>query len=73
MAERKISPYVVSAMCGCWARESGMNRGIWESLTPVPWTAVWSEYGDNTGDLVLVNGLIRMEIIKGDYISCING
>lgn len=47
--ERKISPYVVAAMCGCWARESGMNPGIWESLHPVPWNAVWGEYGANTG------------------------
>lgn len=37
MAERKISPYVVSAMCGCWAWESGMNPGIWESLIPTDW------------------------------------
>lgn len=35
--ERKISPYVVSAMCGCWAWESGMNPGIWESLIPTTW------------------------------------
>lgn len=35
--ERKISPYVVAAMCGCWAWESGMNPGIWESLNPTSW------------------------------------
>ena len=32
-----ISPYVTSAMCGCWAWESGMNPGIWESLIPTSW------------------------------------
>lgn len=32
-----ISPYVISAMCGCWAWESGMNPGIWESLIPTSW------------------------------------
>lgn len=63
MAERKISPYVVSAMCGCWARESGMNPGIWESLTPVPWTAVWGEYGDNTGGF----GLGQWTNTNGDH------
>lgn len=37
MADRNISAYVISAMCGCWAWESGMNPGIWESLTPTTW------------------------------------
>lgn len=40
------SPYVVSAICGNWWVESNCNPGVWESLTPVAWTAVWS---NNTG------------------------
>lgn len=32
-----ISAYVVAAMCGCWKRESGVNPGIWESLTVCDW------------------------------------
>lgn len=31
------SIYVIAAMCGCWYRESGVNPGIWESLTPCAW------------------------------------
>lgn len=61
--KRKISAYVVAAMCGCWARESGMNPAIWESLTPVPWTAVWSEYGANTGGF----GLGQWTNTNGDH------
>lgn len=40
------SPYVVSAICGCWWVESNVNPGVWESLTPVAWTAL---YRNNTG------------------------
>lgn len=28
------TPYVVSAMCGCWWRESQVNPAVWESLIP---------------------------------------
>lgn len=35
--ERKVSAYVVAAMCGCFKRESGVNPGIWESLIPTSW------------------------------------
>lgn len=31
------SSYVVAAMCGCFKRESGVNPGVWESLTPTTW------------------------------------
>lgn len=31
------SDYVIASMCGCWKRESGVNPGIWESLTPCAW------------------------------------
>ena len=34
MADLEISQYVVSAICGCWRRESGVNPAIWESLIP---------------------------------------
>lgn len=40
------SPYVVAAICGCWWVESNVNPGVWESLTPVAWTAL---YHNNTG------------------------
>lgn len=40
------SPYVVAAICGNWWQESNVNPGVWESLTPVAWTATWS---NNTG------------------------
>lgn len=29
-----VSKYVIAAMCGCFKRESNVNPGIWESLTP---------------------------------------
>lgn len=32
-----VSAYVIAAMCGCFKRESGVNPGIWESLTPTTW------------------------------------
>lgn len=31
------SASVIASICGCWNRESGVNPGIWESLTPVAW------------------------------------
>lgn len=40
------SAYVVAAICGNWWTESNVNPGVWESLHPVAWTAVWS---NNTG------------------------
>lgn len=40
------SIYVISAICGNFWKESNVNPGVWESLTPVPWDAVWS---NNTG------------------------
>ena len=41
-----ISFQVIAAMCGNFFQESGVNPGIWESLTPRPWDAIWS---NNTG------------------------
>ena len=32
-----ISKYVISAICGCWWRESNCNPAIWESLIPCAW------------------------------------
>lgn len=37
MSEITVSAYVVAAICGCFKRESGVNPGIWESLTPTTW------------------------------------
>jgi hypothetical protein len=37
-----LSPYVAAAICGNFWEESNVNPGVWESLTPVPWTATWS-------------------------------
>lgn len=28
-----VSAYVISAICGCFKRESGVNPGVWENLT----------------------------------------
>ena len=39
------SVYVISAMCGCWRRESGVNPGIWESLIPCAWNYVYEYTG----------------------------
>lgn len=41
-----ISLYVIAAMCGNFFQESGVNPGIFESLTPVSWGAMWH---NNTG------------------------
>lgn len=38
----KASKYVVAAICGCWNRESGVNPGVWESLTPTDWNHVYA-------------------------------
>lgn len=38
----QASKYVVAAICGCWNRESGVNPGIWESLTPTDWNHVYA-------------------------------
>lgn len=43
------SAYVVSAICGCWWRESNVNPGVWESLTPVAWTALYSNHTGGYG------------------------
>lgn len=40
------SAYVIAAICGNFWTESGINPGVWESLTPVAWDALWS---NNTG------------------------
>lgn len=40
------SIYVIAAICGNFWTESGINPGVWESLTPVAWDAVWK---NNTG------------------------
>lgn len=40
------SLYVIAAICGNFWRESNINPGIWESLTPKNWDDVWS---NNTG------------------------
>lgn len=44
--ESGISASVIAAICGNFWTESNVNPGVWESLTPVAWDAVWS---DNTG------------------------
>lgn len=46
LPEKGISIWVVAAICGNWWQESGINPGIWESLTPVAWTDTWY---NNTG------------------------
>lgn len=43
------SPYVVSAICGNWYHESGCNPGVWESLTPVAWDALYSNHTGGYG------------------------
>lgn len=43
---KAISLYVIAAMCGNFFQESGVNPGIFESLTPVSWDAMWH---NNTG------------------------
>lgn len=40
------SAYVIAAICGNFWTESNVNPGVWESLTPVAWNALWS---NNTG------------------------
>ena len=71
MAERKISPYVVSAMCGCWAWESGMNPGIWESLTPTDWDHEYQYDGiGGYGNWIAGELLNRIEP-KGWSIDCL--
>lgn len=40
------SAHVISAICGNFWTESNVNPGVWESLTPVAWDAVWN---NNTG------------------------
>lgn len=37
---QKYSAYAIAAMCGCFKRESNVNPGVWEGLTPVPWDYV---------------------------------
>lgn len=48
-----ISVYVVSAICGNWWQESGINSGVWENLQPAWWTDLNHGYGlgqwTNTG------------------------
>lgn len=41
-----ISLYVIAAICGNFYQESGINPGIFESLTPVAWDAM---YYNHTG------------------------
>ena len=36
-SDLNVSAYVVAAICGCFAIESGVNPGIWESLIPCAW------------------------------------
>lgn len=43
---RNISIYVISAICGNWWIESGINSGIYESLVPTPPDFI---YHDNMG------------------------
>lgn len=44
-----VSAYVISAICGCFKRESGVNPGIWESLV-VPSDTFYHVYQyDNIG------------------------
>ena len=35
--DMNISKYVVSAICGNWWRESGIDPAVWESLIPCAW------------------------------------
>jgi len=48
-----VSVYVVSAICGNWWIESGINSGVWESLQQGTWTDLNKGYGlgqwTNTG------------------------
>lgn len=37
---QKYSAYAIAAMCGCFKRESNVNPGVWEGLTPVSWDYV---------------------------------
>lgn len=49
-----ISIYVISAICGNWWHESGVNPGIWEGLVVSDWTSLKHGYGlgqwTNTGN-----------------------
>ena len=40
-----VSDLVIAAMCGNFWRESTVNPGIWESLTPMPWDFVYAYTG----------------------------
>lgn len=46
-----VSAYVISAICGCFKRESSVNPGIWESKIvpsdPIPWYHIYRY--DNIG------------------------
>lgn len=48
-----VSVYVVSAICGNWWQESGINSGVWENLQQGTWTDLNKGYGlgqwTNTG------------------------
>lgn len=63
-SDLEISIFVVSAMCGCWWRESNCNPAIWESLIPCAWDfqydftnkggyglGQWTNYGTSQGRL----------------------
>jgi hypothetical protein len=49
MAELEVSQFVVSAICGCWQRESGVNPAIWESTIVKSWDYVYGTDGSNQG------------------------
>ena len=44
-----VSAYVISAICGCFYRESGVNPGIWEGLTVPSDTFSHVYQGDGIG------------------------
>lgn len=53
MARDDVSVYVISAICGNWWQESGINSGVWENLQVGTWTDLLKGYGlgqwTNTG------------------------
>lgn len=52
-ARNDVSAYVISAICGNWWQESGINSGVWENLQVGQWTDLNKGYGlgqwTNTG------------------------
>lgn len=53
MADIEVSQYVISAICGCWWQESGINPAVWENFQVGDWHDLGVGYGlgqwTNTG------------------------